>query len=161
MTQTSTDKPEPQEPSELEDLKKGNEKLKADLGYSQRSAERYETYYRDECRKLITYKEEERASVIKFFGTIGIILAGFAGAMYITTKDNASGAEERRNAEREAIAYTKGITGAATARAVCSRQRLCPADLTCRAHTDTAALTLCCDGDRPGNNNGCRPVQTE
>lgn len=161
MTQTSTDKPEAQESDELEKLKKENESLNAKLGYAEQRSERYEAHYRDECRRFVEYKEADRASVIKFFGTIGIILAGFAGAMYITTKDNASGAEERRNAEREAIAYTKGITGAATARAVCSRQRLCPADLTCRAHTDTAALTLCCDGDRPGNNNGCRPTQTE
>ena len=161
MTQTSTDELEPQEPDELEKLKRENEKLKNDLGYSQRSAERYEAHYRDECRRFVEYKEADRASVIKFFGTIGIILAGFAGALYITTKDNASGAEERRNAEREAVTYTKGITGAATARAVCSRQRLCSTDLTCRAHTDTASLILCCDGDRPGDNNGCRPAQTE
>lgn len=39
MTQTSTDKAS-QEPSELEDLKKENERLKADLGYAKRSAER-------------------------------------------------------------------------------------------------------------------------
>lgn len=161
MTQTSTDKPEPQEPDELEKLKRENEKLKIDLGYAQRSAERYETFYRDECRKLIAYKEEDRASVIKFFGVIGIGLTILASVIYAGTKDNASGAEARRNAEREAVAYTKGITGAATARAVCSRQRLCATDLTCRAHTDTASLILCCDGDRPGDNNGCRPAQIE
>lgn len=161
MTQTSTDKPEAQESDELKELKKENESLNAKLGYAEQRSERYEAHYRDECRRFVEYKEADRASVIKFFGTIGIILAGFAGAMYITTKDNASGAEERRNAEREAVAYTKGITGAATARAVCSHQRLCNTDLTCRAHTDTASLILCCDGDRPGDNNGCRPAQTE
>lgn len=161
MTQTSTDKPKSQEPDELEKLKKENEDLKGKLGYAEKRAERYESYYRDECHKLIAYKEEERASVIKFFGTIGIGLTIFAAVIYNGTKDNASGAEARRYAEREAIAYTKGVTGAATARAVCSRQRLCEQLLTCRAHTDTASLILCCDGDRPGDNNGCRPVQTE
>ena len=160
MTQTSTDKPD-QEPDELERLKRENEKLKNDLGYTQRSAERWEGLYYDERRKFITYKEDDRASVIKFFGTIGIGLTILAAVIYNGTKDSASGAEARRNAEREAIAYTKGITGAATARAVCSSQRLCNTDLTCRAHTDTASLILCCDGDRPGDNNGCRPAQTE
>lgn len=161
MTQTSTDKPEPQEPDELEKLKKENEKLKADLGYTKSSSERWEGLYYDERRKFITYKGEDRASIIKFFGVVGIGLTILASVVYAGTKDNASGAEERRNAEREAVAYTKGITGAATARAVCSRQRLCATYLTCRAHTDTASLTLCCDGDRPGDNNGCGPAQTE
>lgn len=160
MTQTSTDKAS-QEPSELEDLKKENERLKADLGYAKRSAERYEAFYRDEYRKFMAYREEDRASVIKFFGVIGIGLTILATVIYVGTKDNASGAEARRNAEREAIAYTKGVTGAVAARAVCSRQRLCAQLLTCRAHTDAASLILCCDGDRPGNNNGCRPAQTE
>lgn len=161
MTQTSTDKPESQEPDELEKLKKENEKLRIDLGYAKSSSERWEGLYYDERRKFITYKEEDRSTVIKFFGVISIILSISAAIIYVNTKDNASGAEARRNAEREAVTYTKGITGAATARAVCSYQRLCNTYLTCRTHTDTASLVLCCDGDRPGNNNGCRPAQTE
>lgn len=62
MTQTSTDKAS-QEPSELEDLKKENERLKADLGYAKRSAERYEaksdTLHR--TRQIIRHHSPDRA----------------------------------------------------------------------------------------------------
>ena len=154
-TQTATDD------KELNDLRREKERLEVDLRMAKGSAERWEQRFQAEYQNYQEYREEERAAVIKFVVTLVTVVGTFSGAALYATRNETSGVEERRLAEREAVNYAKATTGSTSARAICYRQSACNGELLlCKAYVEPTAppIQLCCDGDRPGDNIGCRPL---